>query len=55
MVLLAVLGGAATTFLFLHPSVENFVTWGSVMVTLTGAYHWLVYMDSKHPDADNHG
>jgi hypothetical protein len=42
---------AATTYLFKHPSDGNFVTWCGLALTITTAYHWLVYFDSKRPDA----
>lgn len=42
---------AATVFVFCHPDSVNFVTWGTVLVTVVGVYHWLVIRDSKEKDA----
>lgn len=52
---LVLLGGiaiAATVFLFLHPSEANFGIWAGALGTLATAFHWLVYLDSKRPDAE---
>jgi hypothetical protein len=43
---------AGTAFIFKHPDTMNFVTWGTLCGTLTGAYHWMVIKDSKQKDAD---
>jgi squalene cyclase len=42
---------AATVFLFKHSDTMNFATWGTVLVTVIGVYHWLVIRDSKEKDA----
>lgn len=42
---------ASTVFLFMHPDAANFLTWAGLAATVTATYHWLVYADSKKPDA----
>lgn len=42
---------ASTIFLFIHPSGGSFASWCALGATMTGAYHWLVLLDSKRPDA----
>lgn len=42
---------ASTVYLFIHPSEGAFATWGALAGTMTGAYHYLVLLDSKRPDA----
>ncbi len=42
---------AATFYLFRHPSDVNFATWGTILGTGLGGYHWMVFLDSKRPDA----
>jgi hypothetical protein len=49
--LLAGMHISATAFIFFHPDTANFVTWAGVTSTITCAYHWFVYKDSKVPDA----
>jgi hypothetical protein len=51
IVCLTMLVFAATVYLFLHPSDVNFGTWGAILGTGLGGYHWLVLWDSKRPDA----
>ena len=41
----------STAFLWVHPSEANFGVWAGLAGTMTGAYHWLVLLDSKRPDA----
>jgi hypothetical protein len=48
---LSALMGAATRYLFIHPSDMNFATWGTILGTGLGGYHWMVFIDSKRPDA----
>jgi hypothetical protein len=43
---------ASTIFLFIHPDATNFATWAGLSATMCGTYHWLVYADSKKPDAN---
>lgn len=47
---------AGTAFIFEFGSKEHAVAlitaWGSICVTMIGAYHWLVIHDSKTKDAD---
>lgn len=42
---------ASTVYLFIHPSEGAFATWAGLAVTMVGAYHWLVILDDKRPDA----
>lgn len=42
---------AATIFVFQHADPVNFATWGGVVGTVTGAYHYLFVKDQKAPDA----
>jgi uncharacterized membrane protein len=44
---------AATAFLFMYPNAEDFATWGGVVATTGGLYHWIMVRDSKIPDAPN--
>ncbi len=44
-------GIAGMVFCFKHPDPANFVTWCGLVATLTSAYKWFVYKDSKMPDA----
>ncbi len=41
----------STVFLCMHPTGTNFATWSALAATMTGAYHWLVLLDTKRPDA----
>jgi hypothetical protein len=43
----------ASIYLFKHPSDMNFTTWCGSITAFGGIYHWLVYLDSKKPDADH--
>ncbi len=42
---------ASTVYIFIHPGEGAFATWGVLCATMTGAYHWLVMLDDKRPDA----
>ena len=42
---------AGTVFLFMHPSDMNFATWATFSATITAVYHWIIFKDSKIPDA----
>ena len=50
LVVTAVLG-AGTVYLFIHPGDIAFGTWGGIVTTITGVYHWLNIRDSKEKDA----
>lgn len=43
--------GAATVYLYQHPSDVNYATWGTITATIICAYRWIDYKDSKIPDA----
>lgn len=51
MLFVAQLATAATVYLFLHPSNTAFGTWGTILTTVGGIFHWLTVKDSKQPDA----
>lgn len=51
MALFANLGIAATVYLFMHPSDMAFATWGGILSTNAGVFHWLTVKDAKVPDA----
>lgn len=43
--------GAATVYLFIHPSDIAFGTWGTILATTVSGFHWMVIRDSKEKDA----
>lgn len=44
---------AATVFLFMYPSAQDFGIWSGVVSATYGAYHWLCVSDDKRTDAGN--
>jgi hypothetical protein len=51
IVLVAFIMSIATIYLFAHPGPEAFATWGGVVATVSGMYHWIVFKDTKTQDA----
>lgn len=51
MVCITAFSGAATAYVFMHPSEASFVTACGTLTALVGLYHWFVIKDSKTPDA----
>ena len=43
----------ASVYLFLHASDANFAMYLGSVTAIGSVYHWLVYLDSKRPDAHN--
>jgi membrane-anchored protein YejM (alkaline phosphatase superfamily) len=44
-------GIVGTTYLFLNRTDSNYLAWCGLVATIVGTYHWLVFRDSKIPDA----
>jgi len=42
--------GAGTVFMFKYPSSGTFGLWCGLCATMTAAYHFINYKDSKEPD-----
>jgi hypothetical protein len=55
MVLVAVIWGACSVFIFLFGTRDNAVlllgAYGTICTILSGVFHWLLVRDSKIPDA----
>lgn len=55
MIVVAAAWAAGTAFIFVFGSKEHAVAlltaWGTICVTMIGAYRWIEYKDSKVPDA----
>jgi uncharacterized membrane protein len=51
IILMAIIEIAGIVFIFKHPEIANFVTFGTMMGALISAYHWMVIRDSKQADA----
>jgi len=51
MIFAANLAVAATVYLFKFHSDVTFVTWGTILTTIGGIFHWLTVKDAKVPDA----
>lgn len=51
IVLFAAIWVAGTVYLFMHHSESVFAIWAGLFATMGSIYHWLVYADSKRPDA----
>lgn len=48
------LGAAATVYLFMYHDPVVFATWGTILTTIGGIFHWLTVRDSKVADACPH-
>lgn len=51
MVIFTAAFGAATRYLFVHPSDLNYATYATLVATMSGVYHWICTWDSKNKDA----
>lgn len=57
MIAVSAAWAAGTVFIFVfgtkEHAVELLAAWGTICVTMIGAYHWMVYKDSKVRDGSD--